>query len=122
MSIPEEGLLLRIFLGESDKHGHMTLYEWIVRKAKESGLAGATVLRGFEGFGSHGIIHTSKILVLSIDLPVVIEIVDTVEKIENFVTSIDKEIPEGLVTVQKVQINVYRGSYKKVAKTASALM
>jgi hypothetical protein len=61
MSTPQEGLLLRIFLGESDKHGHMTLYEWIVRKAKESGLAGATVLRGFEGFGSHGVIHAAKI-------------------------------------------------------------
>ena len=108
MSAPQEGLLLRIFLGESDKHGLMPLYEWIVRKAKECGLAGATVLRAFEGFGSHGIIHTAKILRISIDQPVVIEIVDIPEKIEAFIPILDEAIPEGLATFNKVQVRFYR--------------
>jgi len=108
MSTSQEGLLLRIFLGESDKHGLMPLYEWIVRKAKECGLAGATVLRGFEGFGSHGIIHTAKILRLPIDQPVVIEIVDIPEKIEAFIPVLDEAIPQGLATFKKVQVRFYR--------------
>lgn len=108
MSTPQEGLLLRIFLGESDKHGLMPLYEWIVRKAKECGLAGATVFRGLEGFGSHRIIHTAKILRMSIDQPVVIEIVDIPEKIEAFIPVLDEAIPEGLATFQNVQVRFYR--------------
>jgi uncharacterized protein len=104
LSTPQEGLLLRIFLGASDKHGLMPLYEWIVGKAKECGLAGATVLRGFEGFGSRGIIHAAKILRLSIEQPVVIEIVDITEKIEAFIPVLDEAIPEGLATFQNVQV------------------
>jgi hypothetical protein len=108
MILPEEGELLRIFIGESDKRDGMPLYEWIVRHARERGLAGTTVLRGIEGFGAHSRIHTTKILRLSEDLPIVIEIVDTEEKIENFLPVIDEAITEGLVTIEKVQIRFYR--------------
>ena len=112
MVLPEEGHLLRIFIGESDKHNGMPLYEWIVRKARENGLAGATVLRGIEGFGAHSRLHTAKILRLSIDLPIVIEIVDTKDKIENFLPVIDFAIQEGLATLEKVQIRFYRSGKK----------
>jgi len=108
MMLPEEGHLLRIFIGESDKHDGMPLYEWIVRKAREAGLAGSTVLRGLEGFGAHSRVHTAKILRLSTDLPIIVEIVDTKEKIENFLPVIDGAIPEGLATLEKVQIRFYR--------------
>ncbi len=108
MILPEEGKLLRIFIGESDKRDGMPLYEWIVRRARERGLAGTTVLRGIEGFGAHSRIHTTKILRLSEDLPIVIEIVDTEEKIENFLPVIDGAITEGLATIEKVQIRFYR--------------
>lgn len=106
--LPEEGHLLRIFVGESDKHEGMPLYEWIVRAAREQGLAGATVLRGIHGFGAHSRVHTAKILRLSEDLPIVIEIVDTHEKIERFLPLVDAAIPEGLATLEKVQIRFYR--------------
>jgi hypothetical protein len=108
MMLPKEGCLLRIFIGESDKHEGATLYEWIVRKAKEHGLAGATVLRGIEGFGAHSRVHTAKILQLSTDLPVVIEIVDTRENIEKFLPVIDGAIPEGLATLERVEVRFYR--------------
>ena len=108
MMLPEEGHLLRIFVGESDKHKGAPLYEWIVRQARERGLAGATVLRGVEGFGAHSRLHTAKILRLSEDLPIVIEIVDTREKIEAFLPIVDAAIPEGLATLEKVQIRLYR--------------
>ena len=108
MILPEHGHLLRIFIGESDKHEGLPLYEWIVRKARESGLAGATVLRGLEGFGAHSRIHTTKILRLSTDLPIVIEIVDKLERIEEFIPVIDGVIEEGLATVEKVDIRFYR--------------
>ena len=108
MMLPEEGHLLRIFVGESDRHGGLPLYEWIVRQARERGLAGATVLRGVEGFGAHSRLHAAKILRLSEDLPIVIEIVDTKEKIEAFLPLIDASIPEGLATLEKVQIRLYR--------------
>jgi PII-like signaling protein len=108
MSLPENGKLLRIFIGESDKHEGSALYEWIVRKARERGLAGATVLRGLEGFGARSRLHTAKILRLSSDLPIVIEIVDTEEKIESFLPLVDDAIGEGLVTVEKVEIRLYR--------------
>src|SRR6266850_8384853 len=91
MVLPEEGHLLRIFVGESDRHDGTPLYEWIVRRAREQGLAGATVLRGVEGFGAHSRLHTAKILRLSEDLPIV-----------------DAAIPEGLATIEKVQIRLYR--------------
>jgi len=108
MTLPKEGFLLRIFLGESDRHAGMSLYEWIVRKAKENGLAGATVLRGLEGYGARSRIHTAKILDLSTDLPIVVEIVDTLEKIEAFLPIIDGAITDGLATVERVQIRFYR--------------
>lgn len=106
--LPEEGHLLRIFVGESDKHDGVPLYEWIVRRARERGLAGATVLRGVEGFGAHSRLHTAKILRLSADLPIVIEIVDSKDKIEAFLPVVDAAITEGLATLEKVQIRLYR--------------
>jgi uncharacterized protein len=106
--LPDQGNLLRIFIGESDKHEGMPMYEWIVRKAKEQGLSGATVLRGVQGFGAHSRIHSSKILDLSTDLPLIIEIVDDPEKIESFLQLVDQVILEGLATVQPVQIRLYR--------------
>lgn len=111
MILPEEGHLLRIFIGESDKHEGRPLYEWIVQRAREQGLAGATVLRGLAGFGAHRRIHTAKVLRLSLDLPIVIEIVDTREKIEAFLPIIDDAIPEGLATLEKVQIRFYRSRH-----------
>lgn len=108
MSLPKNGKLLRIFIGESDRHEGQPLYEWIVRKAKEEGLAGATVLRGILGFGAHSRIHTTKILRLSADLPIVIEIVDEEEKIQSFLPLIDEVIPEGLATVERVEVRFYR--------------
>ena len=108
MMLPRQGKLLRISVGESDKHGGMSLYEWIVRQAREHGLAGATVLRGLEGFGARSRLHTSKVLRLSSDLPIVIEIVDTEERIEQFLPIIDNAIPEGLATIEKVEVHFYR--------------
>ena len=106
--LPKDGKLLRIFIGENDKYQGAPLYEWIVRKARENGLAGATVLRGLEGFGAHSRLHTSKILRLSSDLPIVVEIVDTEDKIEAFLPAIDEAIGEGLVTLEKVEVRFYR--------------
>jgi PII-like signaling protein len=108
MVLPKEGSLLRIFIGESDKYEGMPLYEWIVRKAREHGLAGATVLRGIEGFGAHSRVHTAKILRLSTDLPIVVEIVDSLEKIEAFLPAVDGAVREGLATLERVQIRFYR--------------
>ncbi len=108
MILPEEGQLLRIYIGESDKHEGMPLYSWLVRKAREVGLAGATVLRGLEGFGATSRVHTAKILRLSTDLPLVIEIVDKNERIEAFMPVVDEAIKDGLVTLEKVKIRLYR--------------
>lgn len=108
MILPEKGHLLRIFIGESDKKENSPLYEWIVKKAREHGIAGATVLRGVLGFGANSRIHTTKILRLSEDMPMVIEIVDTLEKIENFLPVIDHAITEGMATIEKVNIRFYR--------------
>jgi len=113
MVLPKEGSLLRIFIGESDKHEGMALYEWIVRKAREHGLAGATVLRGIEGFGAHSRVHTAKILRLSTDLPIVVEIVDSLEKIDAFLPAVDGAIREGLATMERVQIRFYRSGTKQ---------
>jgi uncharacterized protein len=107
--IPEDGYLLRVFVGESDRHGHRPLYEVIVLKAREAGLAGATVLRGVMGFGRHSFIHTTKILRLSEDLPMVVEIVDSQEKIEGFLPALDEMISDGLVTLERVKVIHYRG-------------
>ena len=110
MNIPEEGYLLRVFIGESDKVGHRPLYEEIVLKAREAGLAGATVLRGVMGFGKNSILHTAKILRLSEDLPMVVEIVDSLEKVEAFVPTLDEMIKDGLVTIEKVRVIHYKSS------------
>ena len=104
-----ERTLMRIFIGENDKHERLPLYEWIVRKAREQGLAGATVLRGLEGFGARSQLHTSRILRLSSDLPIVVEIVDTPDKIEAFLPLIDEAVEDGLATLEAVQIRFYRG-------------
>jgi len=106
--LPRDGHLLRIFVGESDRHQGLPLYEWLVREAKRQGIAGATVLRGLEGFGAHSRIHTAKILRLSTDLPIVVEIVDTREKIEAFMPTVDGAVREGLATLEKVEIRFYR--------------
>ena len=111
--LPEQGHLLRIYIGETQKHKGQPLYEWIVRQAKEHGLAGATVLRGIEGFGANKRIHGAKILDLSSDLPIVVEIVDELEKIDSFLPLIDEAIAEGLATVENVQIRFYRSRSKK---------
>ncbi len=108
MVLPEEGYLLRIFIGESDKYEGKPLYEWIVLQARQEGLAGATVLRGMMGFGAHSRIHTFKIERLSEDLPVIIEVVDTRDKLEYFLSIIDNKIEEGLATLEKAQIHFYR--------------
>lgn len=109
MTLPQEGCLLRIFIGESDKHGGKPLYEWIVIQARERGLAGATVLRGTMGFGANShVIHTAKILRLSEDLPIVVEIVDTREKLETFLAEIDGAIHAGLATIEKAEVRFYR--------------
>jgi len=108
MRLDGEGILVRIFIGDSDRHEGMPLYEAVVQRAREKGLAGATVFRGFEGFGAHSLVHTARILRLSEDLPIVIEIVDKKEKIDAFLPELDALIPEGLVTLEKVQVILYR--------------
>jgi uncharacterized protein len=108
MQIPQDALLLRIFIGESDRADHKPLYEAIVLKARELHLAGATVLRGPMGFGKSSRLHTSKIIRLSMDLPLVIEIVDSEEKINSFLPVLDEMIGGGLVTLEKVKVVHYR--------------
>ncbi len=108
MKYPSEAQLLRIFIGESDHHDGRPLYEVVVERARKNGMAGATVLRGILGFGAHSRIHTSKILRLSEDLPLVIEIVDKPEKIDEFLPQLDELITEGLVTLEDVKIITYR--------------
>jgi len=108
MVLPQDGCLLRIFIGESDKRDGKLLYEWLVLKAREHGLAGATVLRGMMGFGAHSRLHTFKIERLSEDLPVIIEIVDTREKLETFLRLVDDEIAEGLATLERAEVRFYR--------------
>lgn len=118
MTLPKNGKLLRIFIGENDKCEGLPLYEWIVRKARESGLAGATVLRGLEGYGAHSRLHTAKILRLSSDLPIVVEIVDTEERIESFLPLIDGAVREGLATVERVEVHFYRSGDSHKPETA----
>lgn len=107
------GKLLRIFIGESDRWGHGPLYEAIVLKAREKGLAGATVLRGPMGFGASSRLHTAKILRLSEDLPLIIEIIDTDEKIQSFLPELDAMVLDGLITLESVEIIQYRASSEK---------
>lgn len=108
MTLPREGRLLRIFIGEKDRYEGRPLYAWIVKKARESGLAGTTVTRGLEGFGAHSRLHSANILRLSADLPIIIEIIDTEEKIEAFLPLIDEAVEEGLATLEKVEVRFYR--------------
>lgn len=107
MTLPEQSLLLRIFIGESDRYEDQPLYEAIVLKARESQLAGATVLRGPMGFGKSSRLHTAKILRLSEDLPIVVEIVDSEAKIEAFLKDLEPMIGSGLVTLEKVRVVRY---------------
>jgi len=107
MQIPKDAVLLRIFFGEDDKHGRLPLHEAIVLKAREMNLAGATVLRGHVGFGHSARIHTTKILQLSQDLPIVVEIVDSQERIDAFLPVLDGMMGSGLVTLEKVQVLQY---------------
>ena len=110
MVLPENGCLLRIFIGESEKVGGKPLYQQLVEKARTNGLAGATVWRGMMGYGANSCIHTSKILRLSQDLPVIVEIVDAREKLETFLVEIDSMIKGGLATLEKAQVHFYRSN------------
>ena len=113
MQLPQEGTLLRIFIGEADKYQGKPLYEWIVKQAREKGLAGATVLRGTMGFGANTRkIQTFRFDTLSEDLPIVIEIVDTQEKLDKFLELIELHIGAGLVTMEKAQIRFYKADKK----------
>jgi uncharacterized protein len=115
MHLPHDAVLLRIFIGESDRWKHQPLYEAIVLKAREIHLAGATVLRGPMGFGKSSRVHTAKILRLSMDLPLVIEIVDAEEKINAFLPVIDSMMSGGLVTLEKVRVIDYRSGEETAA-------
>jgi PII-like signaling protein len=108
MHLPEDAVLLRIFIGESDRYQHQPLYQAIVLKARELALAGATVLRGPMGFGKSSHLHTAKILRLSMDLPIVIEIVDTAQKINAFLPVLDEMMGGGLVTLERTKVIRYR--------------
>lgn len=110
MKMEGEGYLLRVFVGELDKWHRMPLYEAIVIKAREMGLAGATVLRGPMGFGAHSRLHTAKILRLSEDLPIIVEIVDKEDKINALIPELDKMVGEGMITLEKVHIIKYRAA------------
>jgi uncharacterized protein len=112
MKLPHEANLLRVYIGESDKVDGKALYEVIVEEARKQGMAGATVLRGFLGFGANSRIHTSKVLRLSEDLPMLVEIVDEEEKINAFLPFLDRMIQEGIVTLEKVRVLFYRHSKK----------
>ena len=108
MSLPTEGKLLRIFVGEADRWEGRPLYEAIVLEARTRGLAGATVMRGFMGFGAHSRIHTAKLLELSQDLPIVVEIVDAPDKIEAFMPDLEAMVGDGLITLERAEVLLYR--------------
>ena len=114
MNLPTDSMLLRVFIGEADRHDGHPLHEALVLKARELHLAGATVLRGAIGFGASSRLHTSKILRLSADLPLVIEIVDSEEKIQAFLPVLDAMMGGGLVTLEKVKVLHYRGPKNSV--------
>ena len=108
MEFERNGCLLRIFIGENDRVHGRPLYEWLVEEAQRQGLAGATVVRGLMGFGKKSRIHTTRILRLSADLPVIVEIVDTRDRLEAYLDSVEKEIAEGLATLEKADVRFYR--------------
>ena len=116
MKLEGEGKLLRLFIGESDTWHGKPLYQAIVERVRKEGLAGATVLRGIEGFGADSRLHTSRILRLSEDLPVVIEIVDTPEQIDRVVPILDEMVAEGMLTLERVQIVSYRSATNSVSR------
>lgn len=102
-----KGLMLKVFVGETDRHGKVPLYEWLVRQAQEHGIAGATVFRGLMGFGRHSTLHTAKILDISTNLPVTIVFTDSEEKIRSFLPIVDENVQEGLATLQEAEMRVY---------------
>lgn len=108
MHIEGTGKLLRIFIGESDLYHHKPLYDAIIQRAREEGLAGATVLRGIEGFGKRSHLHTTRILRLSEDLPIVIEIVDREDRVNAFLPIVEEMVGDGLITMENVQVIAYR--------------
>ena len=108
MSLPTEGRLLRIFVGENDRWHGKPLYEAIVLEARQRGLAGATVIKGFMGFGAHSRIHTAKLLELSQDLPIVVEIVDAPAQIEAFMPDLERMVGDGLITLERAEVLLYR--------------
>lgn len=108
MSLPTEGKLLRVFVGERDRWHGRPLYEAIVVEARNRGLAGATVIKGFMGFGAHSRMHTAKLLELSQDLPIVIEIVDAPDKIEAFMPDLEQMVGDGLITLERAEVLLYR--------------
>ena len=110
MKIPAEGRLLRIFIGEQDKWHGQPLYEAIIHLAKKEGMAGATAIKGFMGFGCKSRMHTAKLLRLSEDLPIIIEIVDSEEKINGFLPHLDEMVKEGLITIEKANVIMYRAN------------
>lgn len=115
MKMPENGMLLRIFIGEADYHDGKLLYEEIVMKAREMNLAGATVLKGIMGYGAHSLLHTTKILRLSQDLPVVIEMVDSEENLNKILPFLDEVVTEGMITMERMHILQYREGEKTEA-------
>lgn len=119
MHLPQDAMLLRIFIGESDRWHHQPLYEAIVLKARELHLAGATVLRGPMGFGKSSRLHTAKILRLSMDLPMVIEIIDAEDKLNAFLPTLDEMMKGGLVTLEKVKVIDYRADPREGAPPSS---
>lgn len=102
-----KGLLLKVFVGETDRKGKIPMYEWLVKEAKSYGIAGATVFRGLMGFGSHSTLHTAKILDLSTNLPMVIEFMDTEEKIRGFLSVIEENVQDGMATLQEIEMHAY---------------
>ncbi len=112
MKIPSEGKLLRIFIGEADRWDGKPLYEEIVMLARKEGMAGATVLKGSMGFGCKSRMHTAKLLELSSDLPIIIEMVDSEDKVNGFIPHLDEMVKEGLVTLEKANVVMYRAEKK----------
>ncbi len=113
MMIEGRGLLVRIYIGESDKHDGMPLYEAIVLRLRERGLAGATVLRGIEGFGAHAHLHTTRLLRLSEDLPILIEVVDSEERIRAVLPELNEMVGDGLITLEKIEVIAYRSGSRE---------
>lgn len=113
MKLEGTGKLLRIFIGESDRHGAQPLYTAIVEAARRSGLGGATVFKGIEGFGGHSVVHAARVFDLSTDLPVLIELVDTEEKIGSFIPQLDEMVTEGLITLESVEVIRYKSGSPK---------